>query len=133
MKTKKRMICLLLALVICLTTVGSTMALGNKMNTTAQQTRGAISLSYGLTNLGNGTYRPWATIETLSTESLSVSFTLYRIVNGARQYVTSGSATGSGTELTASKTVTLSSGTYLLVASGSGNTTTGSGSRYYSI
>lgn len=133
MRTKKRMICLLLTLVICLTTAGSTMALGNKMDTTAQQTRGAVDLSYGLTNLGNGKYRPWATIETLSTESLSVSFTLYRIVNGARQYVTSSRASGSGTEKTASKAVTLSSGTYLVVASGSGNTTSGSGSRYYSV
>lgn len=133
MRTKKRMICLLLVLVICLTTVGSTLALGNKMDTTAQQTRAAIGLSYGLTNLGNGQYRPWATVETLSVESLSVSFTLYRIVNGTQQYVTSGSATGSGTEITASKTVTLSSGTYLIVASGSGNTTSGSGSRYYSV
>lgn len=133
MRTKKRMICLLLVLVICLTTVGSTLALGNKMDTTAQQTRAAIGLSYGLTNLGNGQYRPWATVETLSVESLSVSFTLYRIVNGTQQYVTSGSATGSGTEITASKTVILSSGTYLIVASGSGNTTSGSGSRYYSV
>lgn len=133
MKTKRRIVCLLLVCAICLTTFGSSLALGNGPERTAQQTRGAIGLTYGLTNLGNGKYRAWATIETLSVESLSVSFTLYRIVNGSQQYVTSGSASGSGTTKTASKTVTLSSGTYLIVASGSGNTTSGSGSRSYTI
>jgi hypothetical protein len=133
MKTKKRMICLMLALIICFAAVGSTYALGDDLNTTAPQTRGAIGLSYGLSSLGNGRYRPWATVETATVESLYVSFTLYRIVNGTRQYVTSASASGSGVEKTASKTVTLSSGTYLIVAYGSGNTTSGSGSRYYSI
>lgn len=130
---KRRTLCLLMALAICLTTVGNTLALGNDAEQ-PQPRRGAITLYCGLDNLGNGNFRARATIETGGTETLSVNFTLYKVVGSSEQYVTSGSKSNVvGTKATASKTVALSSGTYHLYCFGSGNTVSGSHDCYYYI
>ncbi len=125
---KKRTLCFLMALLICLATAGNTLALAHDSEA-PQPRRGAITLYCGLDNFGNGNYRARATIETGGIETLSVNFTLYKVVNGSEQFVTSGSKSNVvGTEATASKIVALSSGTYRIYYSGSGNTVSDSDS-----
>ncbi len=124
---KRRLACMLLALAICVTTMGSTFAMG-KDEFDPIQPMGAITLTASLSKT-----RATATIKTTSSESLSVSFTLYRISNGSEVYVTSGSNSGNGTIVTASKSVSLSSGTYKMYYSGSGDATSASRSKTFSI
>lgn len=126
---KRRLACMLLALAICVTTMGSTFAMGkDEFDPTPIQPMGAITLTASLSKT-----RATATIKTTSSESLSVSFTLYRISNGSEVYVTSGSNSGNGTIVTASKSVSLSSGTYKMYYSGSGDATSASRSKTFSI
>ena len=128
---KRRVISVTLVLMMCFFLCGG--ALAQSSDDAVPQPRGAITLYAGLDNLGGGSYRPRATIETGSSESLSVSFTLYKVVGGSEQYITSGSNSGTGRKVTASKTVSLSSGTYRIYYSGSGNTVSDSDNRLFYI
>lgn len=126
---KRRLACMLLALAICVTTMGSALAIEKEeFDPTPIQPMGAITLTASLSKT-----RATATIKITSSESLSVSFTLYRISNGSEVYVTSGSNSGNGTIVTASKSVSLSSGTYKMYYSGSDDTTSASRSKTFSI
>lgn len=128
---KQRLISIVLVLMMCCLICGN--ALAQSSDDAAPQPRGAITLYAGLDNLGGGSYRPRATIETGSSESLYVSFTLYKVVDGDEVYITSDSNRGTGRKVTASKIVSLSSGRYHMYYSGSGNTVSGSDDRYFQI
>lgn len=126
---KRRLACMLLALAICVTTMGSALAIEKEeFDPTPIQPMGAITLTASLSKT-----RATATIKTTSSESLSVRFTLYRISNGSEVYVTGGSNSGNGTIVTASKSVSLSAGTYKMYYSGSGDTTSASRSKTFTI
>ena len=131
---KRKLVCLVIVMVICLGAIGQTFALASdNSEVIAPEPRGAITLYPGLDSLGGGRYRARATIETGAVESLSVSFTLYKVVGGVEQYITGKSESANTDDLTASRTVALSSGTYHMYYSGSGNTVSDNADRYYVI
>jgi len=125
---KRKLLSLILVFVLCFSMVGNAYALGSAGEAQAAETRGAITLSCSLSSS-----RASATIATNVSESLSVRFVLYEIVNGNEIYVTAGSNSGTGVMITASKTVSLDSGTYIMYYSGSGNTISGSDSRTFTL
>ena len=134
---KKRMTALLIALMLMLTVSGSTLALGpDDAEDTGDGTvviMAAVSLSSGLTHVSGSSYRPWATASTGTTDTISVSFKLYRVVGSTLTLVSSGSNSTTGTSVTVSKTVTLSAGSYRLVSTGTSSTATATQTRNYTV
>lgn len=134
---KKRMVALLLALMLMLCVSGSTLALGpDDEESAGDGTVGimaAVSLSSGLTHVSGSSYRPWATASTATSDTLSVSFKLYRVVGGTLTLVASASKSATGTSVTASKSVTLSAGSYRLVSTGTSSTATVSQTKNYTV
>jgi len=125
---KRKLLSLILVFVLCFSMIGNAYALGSAEEGQAVEPRAAITLSCSLSST-----RASASIKTNVSESLSVRFVLYEIVNGNEIYVTAGSNSGTGVMITASKTVSLDSGTYIIYYSGSGNTTSGSSSRTFTL
>ena len=126
---KKRLICLTLVLLLCLSFSGTAFAATDGEIVP----RAAVGLSSGLTHVSGSTYRPWASATAFLPENVTVGFTLYKYVNGSYTYVTSGSASDHGTYVIARKTKTLSSGYYKLYAWYIGETQSGATNKYYSI
>lgn len=132
---KRRVISVTLVLMMCFLLCGSAFA-AEETETTAIQPRGAVMITCGLTNLGGGQYRIWSRTETNLPEKLYASVRIVKIVNGNEVTVTNGNASASiktGTAVTASKTLTLSSGTYKVYGSGSGNTSSGGDDKTFTI
>lgn len=109
---KKRLVCLVLIVVLCLSFGGTALA-AEKIEIIPY---GAVGLSSGLTHVSGTSYRPWASATAVLPENITVGFTLYKIVNGSEVFVTSGSASANSTFVKSEKTVTLSSGSYKLYA-----------------
>lgn len=126
---KKRFICLVLILMLCLSFSGTAFAASD----TEIMPRAAVGLSSGLTHVSGSTYKPWASATAYLPEDVTVGFTLYKKVDGSYTYVTSGSASKDGTSVKAEKTVTLSSGSYKLYAWYRGETQSGGTNKYYEI
>jgi len=116
---KRRITSLLLAFMLCFLVCGSALA-DSSINAVAQP-KSAPKLTSGISASGSR-YIIWAKTRTSYSGNLSASFELYRIVNGNEVFVTSGSNSATGTSVTASKTISLSSGTYKLYAHGSSGT-----------
>lgn len=122
---KKRIISLTLALLMCLCVNGTVMA-----QTNANESLGTIGvksvngLFSDLSKINGYTnrYTAWASVTSGLAEQITVGFALYRIVNNMKIYITSASSNGYGTYFFASKTVTLSAGTYKLYAYYEGET-----------
>jgi hypothetical protein len=127
---KRRLISFMLVMMICLALTGNALALSSE--DVSDQTRGAITVSCGLTQSG-GQYVPWSRTRSGFSENLTATVYLYRIVNGSEVFVTSSSAGTYGTSVTASTGCTLSAGTYKVYGYGTGDTTSGSTSRTYTI
>lgn len=123
---KRKLLSLILVFVLCFSMIGNAYALGSAEQEV--EPRAGITLSCSLSKT-----RASASIKTNVSESLSVRFVLYEIVNGNEIYVTAGSNSGTGVMITASKTVSLDSGTYIMYYSGSGNTTSGSSNRTFTL
>ena len=126
---KKRLICLTLILLLCLSFSGTAFAAED----VEVVPLGAVGLSSGLTHVSGSTYRAWASATALLPENVTVGFTLYKFINGSYTYVTSGSASDYGTYVKAQRTLTLSSGSYKLYAWYVGATQSGSSNKYYTI
>lgn len=131
---KKRIVTLLLALVLVLSISGNTLALGQDVTSDGEVViLAAVSISCGLTHVSGSSYRPWATASTGTSDTISASFRLYRVVGGTETLVSSGSNSTTGTSVTASKTVTLSAGTYKIYATGTSSTATANTSKNYTV
>lgn len=131
---KKRIVTLLLALVLVLSISGNTLALGQDVTSDGEVViLAAVSISCGLTHVSGSSYRPWATATTGTSDTISASFRLYRVVGGTETLVSSGSNSTTGTSVTASKTVTLSAGTYKIYATGTSSTATANTSKNYTV
>ena len=131
---KKRIVTLLLALVLVLSISGNTLALGQDVTSDGEFViLAAVSISCGLTHVSGSSYRPWATATTGTSDTISASFRLYRVVGGTETLVSSGSNSTTGTSVTASKTVTLSAGTYKIYATGTSSTATANTSKNYTV
>lgn len=126
---KRRLICLTLILLLCLSFTGTTFAATDEEIVP----RGAVGLSSGLTHVSGSTYRAWASATASLPENVTVGFTLYKFVNGSYTYVTSGSASDYGTYVKAQRTLTLSSGSYKLYAWYTGKTQSDGINKYYTI
>jgi len=121
---KKRII-ILLVIVMMLSLCCST-ALAAK--------RASVDLSYGAYQAsGTNKYTFWAELKSSLPEDLDITVTVYRLSGSSRIRV--GSDTDSDTNATrvrATTTITIVPGsTYILEASGSGDTTSVSDTRYY--
>ena len=131
---KKRIVTLLLALVLILSISGNTLALGQEETSDGEVViLAAVSISCGLTHVSGSSYRPWATATTGTSDTISASFRLYRVVGGTETLVSSGSNSTTGTSVTASKTVTLSAGTYKIYATGTSSTATANTNQSYTV
>lgn len=131
---KKRIVTLLLALVLILSISGNTLALGQEETSDGEVViLAAVSISCGLTHVSGSSYRPWATATTGTSDTISASFRLYRVVGGTETLVSSGSNSTTGTSVTASKTVTLSAGTYKIYATGTSSTATANTNKSYTV
>lgn len=126
---KRRLICLTLILLLCLSFSGTAFATSEGDIIPL----GAVGLSSGLTHLSGSTYRPWVSATASLPENVKVGFTLYKYVNGSYTYVTSGSASNYGTYVIARRSVTLSSGYYKLYAWYIGETQSDGTNKYYTI
>ncbi len=111
---KKRLFALVLVLAVCFSLAGTSLAEPEpQLEITPYST---VLFSSGITLSSGSTYKVWALAKPAVAEYVIVGFDLYRVVNGSEVYVTSGSASGTGTSIEASQYVTLSSGTYKLYA-----------------
>ena len=122
---KKRIITSVVAIILCLLISSPSFA--------AIVPCGSIGLSSGLTHVTGSTYNAWASVQALQDENISVSFTLYKVNGSTLTYITSGSSGTDGTYTIAQKKVSLSSGTYKLYASCSGDTQSNSNIKTYVI
>ncbi len=115
---KKTIVSFFLMAVICLSCIMPALAAENNA------TRGIVAFSSGMPKVAGTTnqYNPYAIASVGLPEQISVSFTLYKIVNGNEIYVTSDSDSGYGNYFEAEAIVNLSSGTYKLYASYQGET-----------
>ena len=126
---KRRLICLTLILLLCLSFSGTAFAATDEEIVP----RSMVGLSSGLTHVSGSTYRPWASATALLPENVTVGFTLYKYVNGSYRYVTSGRSSTNGTYVKAQRTLTLSSGSYKLYAWYIGETQSDGTNKYYTI
>lgn len=134
---KKRIAALLIALMLMLTFSGSALALGpDDAEDTGDGTvviMAAVSLSSGLTHVSGSSYLPWATASTGTSDTITASFKLYRVVGSTLTLVASASKSATGTSVTASKSVTLSAGSYRLVSTGTSSTATVTQTKNYTV
>jgi hypothetical protein len=131
---KKRIATLFLALLLMLSISGNTLALtADPVDDGTVSIMSAVTISCGLTLVSGSSYRPWATATTGTSDTITASFKLYRVVGSTLTLVTSGSNSTTGTSVTASKTVTLSAGSYRIVATGTSSTATATQTKNYTV
>jgi len=126
---KRRIICLTLIFILCLSFTGTAFAATEGVIVP----NGAVGFSSGLTQVSGSSYRPWASASPVLSEDVTVGFTLYKSVGGSWTYVTSGNSSGYGTLVKAQTTVTLSAGSYKLYAWYTGETQSDGVNKYYTI
>jgi len=115
----------MIVMMVCLTLTGNTLALSS--DDVVIQPRSAISVTCGLTQSGSQ-YSLWSKTKTSFSDELTASASLYQIVNGSEVFITSVSASATGTTVTASKLRKLTSGTYKVYGYGTSGSSTGSNS-----
>ena len=111
---KRRLFALMLVLAVCFSLAGTSLAETEPQFVITPYS--TVLFSSGITPYSGSTYRVWALARPAVAEYVIVGFDLYRVVSGSEVYVTSGSASGTGTSIEASQYVSLSSGTYKLYA-----------------
>lgn len=115
---KQAKIMLVLAVILALMPMGSAFA--------AEQTvtpNGLVALSSGLTHVSASTYRAWASAQSILSDNLTISFTLYKKNGSTLTYITSNAASVTdGTNVETNRTVILNAGTYELDSKYTGNT-----------
>ena len=128
---KKRLLAFAMVLAICLSMAGTAFA-ESELNQEITP-KSIVLFSSGLTRVSGNTYTAWAIAMPAISEYVIVGLDLYRIVNGSEVYVTSASASGTGTNIRAENNVSLSAGTYKLYAWYYGQTQSDSTVKTYSI
>ncbi|MDD4311785.1 MAG: hypothetical protein PHW41_04815 [Eubacteriales bacterium] len=131
---KKKLLSALVFL-FCLAFTGSTFALEpDSKDAAPSATRSTLSVNCGLSSSGGSTYLAWASATSSVSETITVRYRLYRVVGSTLTLVSSSSSTATGTSAYVSKPVTLSAGSYRLVASATGSvSSTASRTRNYTI
>ena len=131
---KKKLFSTLLFL-FCLAFSGSTFALApDSDDVSPDATEFTLSVNCGLSSSGGSTYLAWASASSSVSETITVSYRLYRVVGTTLTLVSSGSSTSTGTSAYVSKSVTLSAGSYRIVASATGSvSSSASRTRNYTI
>lgn len=127
---KKRLLSFAIVMMICFVFAGNTLAISS--DEIVVQPRSAISVTCGLTQSGSQ-YRLWSKTKTSFSDDLTARASLYKIINGSEIFITSVSASATGTTVTASKLRTLTSGTYKVYGYGTSSTSTGSNSSIVSV
>lgn len=122
---RNRLISLMIVMIACLTFTGSTFALG--ADDIVIQPRSSMIVTCGLSKSGSR-YKAWSRTEVSLSTNLTASVYLYQVVGGSEVLITSASNNGSGTSLTASKSRSLASGTYVVRGSGTAGSSSGSDS-----
>lgn len=121
---KRRLGSLVIVMLVCLSLAGNALALSSD-DIVVVQPLSALSITCGLTVSGSQ-YRVWSKTKTNFSDDLTASVSLYQVVNGSEVFVTSASASATGTTVTASKLRSLSSGTYKVYGYGTSGTSNGS-------
>lgn len=130
LKMRKRLISLMIVMMACLTFAGSTLALG--ADDIVVQPRSSVTVTCGLSKSGSQ-YKVWSKTQVSFSGDLAASVSLYQVINGSEVFITSASASATGTTVTASKLRTLSSGTYKVYGSGTSGSSSGSKSSTITI
>ncbi len=105
---KRKVLCIALALLMCMMITLPTFAEGEE-DTPSE--RAFISASFGLKNTSGSTYKMWAKINNPNEVSVHATLALYDV---SYNYITSVSTTSSSLLINLGKYVSLSSGTYHL-------------------
>lgn len=105
---KRKVLCIALALLMCMMVTVPTFADAEKE---APPERAVILVSFSLKHVSGTTYKMKATITNLANENVLASLILY---DASHNYITSVSGSSSDYMFTISKNVNLSSGTYYL-------------------
>lgn len=127
---KKRLICLVLVVLFCLS-FNATASAATDVGVITP--RGAVNLTSDLTLVSGSTYRAWASATAFAPEDITVGFTLYKFYIASYVYVTSARASGYGTYFIAQKTLSLSPGVYKLYAWYVGETQNDAQIKYYYV
>lgn len=105
---KRKTLCIALALVMCLMVMIPTIA---DSKAEALEEKAEITASFGLKHISGSTYRMWAKINNLTLVSVYARLTLY---DASYNQIESLYTTSSNIQITLSKNISLSSGTYHL-------------------
>ncbi len=105
---KRKVLCIALALLMCMMVTLPTFADGEKETPTE---RAPIAASFGLKIVSGSTYKMWTRISNPSGVSVNATLTLY---NASYTQIAAIGTTSSNTIINFSKNVTLPSGTYHL-------------------
>lgn len=124
---KKKVICIALALLMCMIVTLPTLA---DSSAETLPVRANIVVSYGLKHTSGSTYKMWAKIYNIDQVTVSATLTLY---DASYNYVTSISKTSSNPTISLSKDVNLSPGTYHLRLSYSADGATYSAEKTYTL
>ena len=124
---KKKVICIALALLICM--MGTLPTLADDSAETLPE-RASVTATFGLKHISGSTYRMWATISNPMGISVHATLTLYNV---SYTQIASIGTTSTNSTINLSKNVTLSSGTYHLILTFTANGSTYSSERTYTI
>ncbi len=124
---KKKVICIALALLICM--MGTLPTLADGSAETLPE-RASVTATFGLKHISGSTYRMWATISNPMGISVHATLTLYNV---SYTQIASIGTTSTNSTINLSKNVTLSSGTYHLILTFTANGSTYSSERTYTI
>lgn len=124
-----------LVMVLCLCFSGSSLALvPDSDEISPEAIESTLSVNCGLSSTGGSNYLVWATATSSVTETITVSYRLYRVVGTTLTLISSASNTATGTSVSVSRTVSLSAGSYRVVATATGSiSSSASKTRNYTI
>lgn len=106
---KKKVICIALALLICMMGTLPTLAEGSAETLPE---RANVTVTFGLKHISGSTYKMWAIIDNPLGISVYAKLTLYNV---SYSQIASVSTTSTNTIITLNQNVNLSSGTYHLI------------------
>lgn len=124
---KKKVLCIALALVMCMMLIPHTFA-DNDAEPLPE--RAWITASFGLKNISGSTYKMWAVLNNPEGATVVVTLKLY---DASYNYITGIGTTSSNPIISLSKNMTLSSGTYHLRLSYTVDGSTYSSEKTYNI
>jgi hypothetical protein len=124
---KKKVICIALALLMCMMVTLPTFA--DSIAETPEE-RAPITPAFGLKNISGSTYKMWAKINNPLGVSVNARLTVYNV---SYSQIASVSTTSTNTIISLNRTVALSSGTYHLILTYTADGSTYSFEKTYSI